>query len=80
MKVDIGKVFYHMTRGSCNPIDSVKSDNDCSNLVYNIRLGLILIRIRSICHIWLVKVIICSVGISESKEVDVKYGSLYILE
>ena len=39
MKLNVGKVVDHMTRGSCIPTDSVKSDYDCSSLVHNIRTG-----------------------------------------
>ena len=39
MKVDIGKIFDHMTRGSCIPIDSVKSGDDCSSLIHSIETG-----------------------------------------
>ena len=37
--MDVGKIFDHMTRGSCIPIDSVKSGDDCSSIVHNIRTG-----------------------------------------
>jgi len=36
MKLNVGKVVDHMTRGSCILTDSVKSDDDYSNLVHNI--------------------------------------------
>jgi len=39
MKVEVGKVFDHMTRGSCIPTDSVKSGDDYSSLVHNIWTG-----------------------------------------
>jgi len=39
MKLDVGKVVDYMTRGSCIPTDSVKSDDDCSSLVYSIGTG-----------------------------------------
>ena len=35
MKLDIGKVVDHITRGSCIPTDSVKSGDDHPNLVHN---------------------------------------------
>ena len=54
-------VADNMTRGSCIPTDSVKSGDDCSNLIYILGLGHILIRIRPIQHTWLVKVMICRV-------------------
>jgi len=38
MKLNVGKVFDHMTRGNCIPTDSVKSGDDYSNLVHNIRV------------------------------------------
>ena len=36
MKLDVGKVVDHITRGSCI---SVKSGDDCSILFHNIRIG-----------------------------------------
>ena len=39
MKLDVGKVFDYMTRGSCIPIVSVKSSDDYSSLVYSIETG-----------------------------------------
>ena len=39
MKLDVGKVFGHMTQGSCIPTDSMKSGDDYSSLVYNIETG-----------------------------------------
>ena len=39
MKVDVGKVFDHMTRGSCILTDSAKSGDDCSSLIHNIGSG-----------------------------------------
>jgi len=39
MKLDVGKVFDNMTRGSCIPIDSMKSSDDYSSLVYSIGTG-----------------------------------------
>ena len=39
MKLDVGKVVDHMTRGSCIPTDSVKSGDECSSLVHNIGTG-----------------------------------------
>jgi len=39
MKLDVGRVVDNMTRGSCIPIDSVKSSNDYSSLVHSIRTG-----------------------------------------
>ena len=36
MKVDVGKVFDQMTRGSCIPTDSVKNGDDYFNLVHTI--------------------------------------------
>ena len=38
MKADVGKVFDHMTRGSCIPIDSVNSSDDCSSFIHNIEI------------------------------------------
>ena len=37
MKQDVGKVIDHMTQESCIPTDSVKSGDDYSSLVHNIR-------------------------------------------
>ena len=39
MKLDVGKVVDNMTRRSCIPIDSVKSIDDYSSLVYSIGIG-----------------------------------------
>jgi len=39
MKVYVGKIFDHMTRGSCISTDSVKSGDDCFSLVHNIGGG-----------------------------------------
>jgi len=39
MKLNVGKMVNHMTRGICNPTDSVKSGDDYSNLIHNIRTG-----------------------------------------
>ena len=40
MKLNVGKVVDHMTRGSCIPTDSKKSeDNNYSSLVHNIGTG-----------------------------------------
>ena len=39
MKLDVGKVVNSMTRGSCIPTDSVKSDDDRPNLVHNTGVG-----------------------------------------
>ena len=36
MKLDVGKVVDDLIRGSCIPIDSVKSSDDSSNLVHSI--------------------------------------------
>ena len=36
MKVDVGKVSDHMTRGSYIPTDSVKSGDDYFSLVHSI--------------------------------------------
>ena len=48
MKQDVGKMVDFMTRESCIPTDSMKSGDDCSSPVHNIRTGHILIRIRPI--------------------------------
>ena len=37
MKLDVGKVTDHMTRGSCIPTDSLKNEDNCSSLARNIR-------------------------------------------
>ena len=37
--MDVGKVFDHMTRGSCIPTDSMKSGDDCSSLIHSIGSG-----------------------------------------
>jgi len=39
MKLDVCRVVDNMTRGSCIPIDSVRSSDDHSSLVYSIRTG-----------------------------------------
>jgi len=39
MKVDVGKVFDHITRGNWIPTDSMKISDDCSSLIHNIRTG-----------------------------------------
>jgi len=39
MKLDVGKVGDHMTRESCIPTDSVKSNDDYSSLIHSIRTG-----------------------------------------
>ena len=39
MKLDVSKIFDHMTQGSYIPTDSVKSGDDCSSLVHSIRTG-----------------------------------------
>ena len=62
MKLDVGKVVDNMTRGSCIPIDSVKSSDDYSSVVHILGLGHVLIRIRPIRHTMLVKVMICRVN------------------
>ena len=36
MKVDVGKVVYHITRGSCIPTNSMKSEDDYFSLVHSI--------------------------------------------
>ena len=37
--MNVGKVVDKITRGSCIPNNSVKSEDDCSNLVHNIEIG-----------------------------------------
>jgi len=39
IKPDVDKVFDNMNRGSCIPIDSVKSSDDYSSLVHSIGTG-----------------------------------------
>ena len=39
MKLDVGKVFDHNTRGSCIPTDSVKNGDDYFSLVHSIGTG-----------------------------------------
>ena len=39
MKLDVGRVVDNMTRGSCIPIDSVKSSDDYSSHVHSIGTG-----------------------------------------
>jgi len=39
MKLDVGKVVDYMTRGSCIPIDSMKSSDDYSSFVHSIGTG-----------------------------------------
>jgi len=55
-------VVDNMTRGSCIPIDSVKSSDDYSSLVVVLGPGHVLIQIRPIGHTRLVKVMISRVG------------------
>ena len=70
MKLNVGKVVDNMTRGSCIPIDSVKSNDDCSSLVHSIRTGACIDSDKTnLAH--LVKAMICRVVTSESKEVGV---------
>ena len=69
-----GKVVDNMTQESCIPTDSVKSDDDHLNLVHNTGVGVCTDSDKT-NPVYLVGLII-----SESKEVDVKYGSLYALE
>ena len=61
-KLDVGRVVDNMTRGSCIPIDSVKSSDDYSSLVHSIGTGVCMIQIRPIRHTRLVKVMICLFG------------------
>ena len=39
MKLFVGKIVDSKTRGSCIPTDLVKSDDDCSILIHNTRIG-----------------------------------------
>ena len=39
MKLDVGKVVNNMTRGSCIPIDSMKSSDDYSSLIHSMGTG-----------------------------------------
>ena len=39
MKLDVGKVVDYMTRGSCIPIEYVKSSEDYFSLAHSIRTG-----------------------------------------
>ena len=39
MKLDVGKVVDNMSRGSCIPIDTVKSSDDYSSLIHSIGTG-----------------------------------------
>ena len=39
MKLNVGKVVDNIARGSCIPIDSVKSRDDYSDFVHNIGIG-----------------------------------------
>jgi len=39
MKLDVGKVFDHMTQGSCIHTNAVKSGDDYSSLVHSIGTG-----------------------------------------
>jgi len=56
MKLIVGIVIDNMTQRRCMPIESVKSGDDYSNFVHNIRVGHMLIQIKSIRHTWLVKI------------------------
>ena len=40
MNLDVGKVVDNKTRGSCIPIDSMKSSDDYFNFVHSIRIGI----------------------------------------
>ena len=59
----IGMIIDNMTRGSCIPIDSVKSSDDCSSLVHNIETGAYIDSDKTNRHTWLVKVVKCLVGV-----------------
>jgi len=39
MKLEVGKIFDHMTQESCIPTDFVKSGDDCFSLVHSIGTG-----------------------------------------
>ena len=67
MKLDVGKVVDHNTRGSWILIDSVKSGDDYSSLVIVLGLGHILSRIIPIRPIWLVYVVHSWVGVIRVK-------------
>ena len=71
MMLDVGKVVDNMTQGSCIPIDPVKSSMIIPFLFIVLGLGHVLIRIRSIRHTRLVKVIICRVGNIRKRGQDV---------
>ena len=50
MKLDVGKVFDHMTWGSCIPTDSVKSGDDYSSLTHSIETRAYIDSDRPILH------------------------------
>ena len=62
IELDVGKVVDNMTQGSSIPIDSVKSSDDYSSLVYSIGTGICIDQIRPIWHTRLVRIMICRVG------------------
>ena len=51
-----------MTRGSCIPIDSMKSSDDYSSLIHSIGTGACIDSDKTNRHTRLVKVMICQVG------------------
>ena len=62
MKLDVGKVVDNMTRGSCIPIDSVKSSDDYYSLVHSIETGACNDSNKTNLATRLVKVMKCQVG------------------
>ena len=62
MMMIVGKVVDNMAWGHCIPIDSVKSKDDYSNSVHNIRVGEYVDSDKLIRHSWLVRVMLCRVG------------------
>ena len=55
-------VIDNMTRGSCIPIDSVKSSNDCSSFVHNIGTRACIDLDKTNPAHLVVKVMICRIG------------------
>ena len=57
MKVDVGKIFDHMTQESYIPTDSVKSRDDYSNFVHKLEIGAYVDSDKA-WHTWLVKMLL----------------------
>jgi len=86
MKLDVGKVVDHMTRGNCTPwlceeLTLWRVDMMIILFLFIIlRLGHILIRIKPIRYIWLVRVMKCRVGNIRVKRDRGEVWITYVLE